>query len=108
MGAYIRRDYLPHPARSGQRHSEKGLIAYLTSGRMMRKSHHASPKGQPRGPIKDVASIRERPPEAEAEDRAGPGDWEGDLLAGSRFVVLVGVIGKDTESVVAALSSQIR
>ena len=50
-----------------------------------------------------------------------PCHWEGDLLAGSRnihvatlvernsrFVMLVRVSGKDTESVVAALSEQIR
>jgi IS30 family transposase len=50
-----------------------------------------------------------------------PGHWEGDLIAGSRnthvatlverssrFVMLVRVSGKDTESVVAALSEQIR
>ena len=50
-----------------------------------------------------------------------PGHWEGDLLAGSRnthvatlverssrFVMLVRVGGKDTESVVAALGEQIR
>ena len=50
-----------------------------------------------------------------------PGHWDGDLLSGSRdthvatvverssrFVMLVRVSGKDTESVVAALSEQIR
>ncbi len=80
---------------------------------------HASTAGQPRGQIKEAVSIRERPPEA--EDSAVPGHWEGDLLSGSRnthvatlverssrFVMLVRVSGKDTESVVAALSGQIR
>ena len=87
---------------------KKELLAHLRSGRMMRRSRRASAAGQQRGQIKDAVSIRERPPEA--EDRAVPGHyWEGDLLAGarnthvatlversSRFVMLVGVRGKDT------------
>jgi IS30 family transposase len=98
---------------------KRELIAHLRSGRMMRRGRHASTAGQPRGQIKEAVSIRERPPEA--EDRAVPGHWEGDLLAGSRnthvatlverssrFVMLVRITGKDTESVVAALSEQIR
>jgi IS30 family transposase len=98
---------------------KRELLAHLRSRRMMRKGRHASTAGQPRGQIKDAVSIRERPPEAEG--RAVPGHWEGDLLAGSRntyiatlverssrFVMLVRVKGKDTESVVAALSEQIR
>jgi IS30 family transposase len=98
---------------------KRELLAHLRSRRMMRKSRHASTAGQRRGQIKEAVSIRERPPEA--EDRAVPGHWEGDLIAGSRnthvatlverssrFVMLVRVSGKDTESVVAALSEQIR
>jgi IS30 family transposase len=98
---------------------KKELLTHLRSGRMMRKGRHASTAGQRRGQIKDAVSIRERPPEA--EDRAVPGHWEGDLIAGSRnthvatlverssrFVMLVRIGGKDTESVVAALGEQIR
>src|ERR1700704_6875855 len=71
------------------------------------------------GQIIDAVSIRERP--AEIEDRAVPGHWEGDLLSGtnnshmatlverhSRFAMLIKLPGKDTASVVSALSKQVR
>ena len=71
------------------------------------------------GQIKDAISIRERP--AAVEDRAIPGHWEGDLIAGSRnsyiatlverhsrYVLLIKVANKDTESVVTALVGQVQ
>ena len=86
---------------------------------MMRRSKNASTRDQPRGQIVDAVSIRERP--AEIEDRAVPGHWEGDLIAGSnnthiatlverqaRFTMLVKVEGKDTQTVVKALIRQVR
>jgi IS30 family transposase len=98
---------------------KRELLAHLRSRRLMRRGRHASTRGQPRGQIKEAISIRERPPEV--EERAVPGHWEGDLLSGSRnthvatlverssrFVMLVQLRGKDTESVVAALGEQIR
>lgn len=97
----------------------KELIGHLRSRRMMRRSKNASTDGQPRGQIVDGVSIRERP--ADVEDRAIPGHWEGDLISGSknthiatlverhsRFTMLVKIQGKDTTSVVAALSKQVR
>jgi IS30 family transposase len=98
---------------------KKELLDHLRSKRRMRRSRHSSEHGQSRGQIVDAISIRERP--AEAEDRAIPGHWEGDLLAGgknsyiatlverhSRYAMLIKVPGKETEAVVAALSRQVR
>jgi len=97
----------------------KELTAHLRTKRTMRQLKSASRKGQGRGGITDAVSISERPPEI--EDRAVPGHWEGDLLAGSanthiatlverqtRFVLLVKVEGKDTETVVDALTAQVQ
>ena len=61
---------------------KKELIKHLRSNRVMRHSKVATTKGQPRGQIIDGVSIRERP--ASIEDRAIPGHWEGDLIAGSK------------------------
>ena len=98
---------------------KKELTANLRTQRRMRRSKLASGQRHTRGHIIDAISIRERP--AEVEDRAVPGHWEGDLIAGSkgshiatlverhsRFVMLVKVEGKDTASVVSALSKQVR
>ena len=98
---------------------KKELMDHLRSKRRMRRSRHSSEHGHSRGQIVDAVSIRERP--AEAEDRAIPGHWEGDLLAGgknsyiatlverhSRFLMLIKVPSKDTAVVVAALSKHVR
>jgi len=96
---------------------KKELLAHLRLSRRIRHSKNA--EVQPRGDIVGAISIRERP--AEAEDRAVPGHWEGDLLSGaenshivtlverhSRFTMLAKVGGKDTKTVVAALSKRVR
>ncbi len=98
---------------------KKELIGHLRSRRVMRRSKDASTEGQPRGQIIDAVSIRDRP--ADVEDRAIPGHWEGDLITGSknshivtlverhsRFTALVKIPGKDTNSVVTALTRQVR
>lgn len=98
---------------------KKELLACLRSQRVMRRSRHASLKGQGLGKIVDAVSIRERP--ASVEDRAVPGHWEGDLLAGSknsfiatlverqtRYVMLAKVENKSTDIVIPALIKQAR
>lgn len=96
---------------------KKELLAHLRATRSIRRSRHATLKRSGLGQIKDTISIRERP--AEVEDRAVPGHWEGDLIAGSgnsfiatlverhsRFVMLAKVSNKDSHSVVQALIKQ--
>jgi IS30 family transposase len=97
---------------------KKELIAHLRSGRSIRRGKTATLKGRPRGLI-DMVSIRERP--AEAEDRAVPGHWEGDLIAGSkntyvatlverhsRFVSLVQVANRESSTVISALAKHVQ
>ncbi len=96
---------------------KKELLRHLRSKRTMRRSIHSTGKGDARGQIKDMISIRERP--ASVEDRAVPGHWEGDLLSGpkdsyivtlverhSRYVMLAKVSDKSTGTVVPALIKQ--
>jgi len=98
---------------------KKELVQHLRRSRGMRRSRHYTQKHGRQGQITDTVSIRERP--AEAEDRAVPGHWEGDLLIGShnsqiatlverqtRYCMLVRVKSKDTETVIDALIKQAR
>jgi len=98
---------------------KKELQQHLRSQRAIRRSRHASQKGDGRGQIKDMVSIRERP--AAVEDRAVPGHWEGDLIIGTnnsqiatlverhtRYVMLAKVSNKNTETVINALIKQAR
>lgn len=98
---------------------KKELLEYLRRSRAMRRSRHHTQKTDNHGRISDTLSISERP--ACVEDRAVPGHWEGDLLCGSknsqiatlverrsRYVMLVKVDGKDTETVVNALIENAR
>jgi len=96
---------------------KKELLQHLRSKRTIRRSKQATQKGGAHGQIKDMVSIRERP--ASVEDRAVPGHWEGDLITGSnnshiatlverhtRYVMLVKVANKETQTVVFALIRQ--
>ena len=97
----------------------KELLAHLRSRKIMRRGQTSTTAGQTRGQIIDAVSIRDR--RAEIEDRAIPGHREGDLLSGarnshiatlversSRFVMLVKVAGKDSDSVVSALIARVQ
>jgi IS30 family transposase len=93
---------------------KKELLDHLRARRTIRRSRHASLKRNGLGRVKDAVSISERP--ANVEDRAIPGHWEGDLIGGSRnsyvatlverqsrYVMLIKVANKDTNSVISGL-----
>ena len=96
----------------------KELTRYLRSGHTTRRPQgHSSMNGQ--GQLRGTLNIRERP--AEANDRAVPGHWEGDLLMGkgmraiatlverkTRFVMLIALPNGHAADVVAdALAAKI-
>ena len=96
---------------------KKELLQHLRRTRGMRRSRHYSMKTPTHGRITETVSISERP--AEAADRAVPGHWEGDLFFGSnnsqiatlverqtRYLMLVRVASKDSETVIDALIKQ--
>ena len=98
----------------------KELTAYLRTGRVIRRAQGVRlPDG--RGARPGIVNISERP--AEAEDRAVPGHWEGDLVFGrgmspvatlversTRFLMLVGLPAGDhkADAVAEALATAVR
>jgi len=99
---------------------KRELLAHLRRQRRFRHARAAARVGHHPGRIVDAVSIRARP--AEADDRAVPGHWEGDLLIGggkasqvatlverqSRYVVLVRLPHKDAATVARALARRVR
>lgn len=96
---------------------KKELQKCLRSQRVIRRSKHATLKGKGLGKIVDAVHISERP--SEVKDRAVPGHWEGDLIAGSgnsyiatlverhsRYVMLAKVSNNKTLTVINALIKQ--
>jgi IS30 family transposase len=96
---------------------KKELQEYLRSKRSIRRGKSSSLKGIGLGGMPNAVSIRERP--ASVEDRAVPGHWEGDLIEGSgktfiatlverqsRYVMLVKLKDKKSDTVVSALIKQ--
>jgi IS30 family transposase len=97
---------------------KKELVGHLRSKRRIRRPRHAI-DGRNGDRIVDAVSIRQRP--AEVQDRAVPGHWEGDLVEGSRgtfiatlverrsrFVILIKLSEKRTDTVVDALIKAVR
>lgn len=98
---------------------KKELLAHLRRTRGTRRSRHYTQKTAIHGKIADAISISERP--ASVEDRAVPGHWEGDLVFGggssqiatlverqTRYVMLLKLDGKDSQTVVNALIKNAR
>ena len=98
---------------------KKELITHLRRQRPLRHARRKKSGGHGHGHIVGAVSISERPPQI--EDRAVPGHWEGDLLAGtlhshiatlverqSRYVMLVRLESRESESVVGALIRRVR
>lgn len=101
----------------GRGELRRELARCLRTGRAVRK-HRG--RAEQRGQLRDIVSISERP--AEAEDRAVPGHWEGDLIIGknnksaigtlversTRFVILLHLPdGYDAASVREAMTTAI-
>ena len=98
---------------------KKELQRCLRSKRTIRRAKTSTLKGRGLGTIPDAVSISERP--ASVEDRAVPGHWEGDLIEGakktfiatlverhSRYVILVKLKDKKSNTVIDALIKQAR
>lgn len=73
--------------------------AALRTGRLHRKHRGRTSSG--RGKNKDMVSISERP--AEAEDRAVPGHWEGDLILGTGNKSAIGTLVERTTGFIMLL-----
>jgi transposase, IS30 family len=68
------------------------LTRHLRTGRALRKPGRRA--GQRRNRIPDMVNIAHRPPEA--DDRAVPGHWEGDLLIGKRNATAIATLVERT------------
>ena len=98
---------------------KRELVSHLRRSPGYRRSRLATRAPDGRGQIVDAIPISARPPEA--ADRAVPGHWEGDLLAGtkwsniatlverhSRYVMLVRLSDRDAPTVARALAKRIQ
>jgi IS30 family transposase len=97
---------------------KKELLAHLRRSKSIRRTRQKKLEST-QATIPDLISIRERP--AEVEDRAVPGHWEGDLIAGrnnrshigtlverkTRYVKLVRIESKNAPAVAKALAREV-
>jgi len=76
----------------GRGHLRADLHKQLRTGRAMRRPHGSADAAKAN--LTDVVSISERP--AEADDRAVPGHWEGDLILGTNCRSAIGTLVERT------------
>jgi transposase, IS30 family len=77
------------------------LAVMLRTGRARRKPHRRSDARRPNGFADSMVMISDRP--AEAEDRALPGHWEGDLITGESNRTAIGTLVERTTRFVILL-----
>jgi len=75
---------------------KRELVAALRTGRALRKPRARS-KAKPHGHVTEEVMISQRP--AEAEDRAVPGHWEGDLIIGTGRSAIGTVVERRSRSI---------
>ncbi len=84
----------------GRGHLRADLHKHLRTGRAIRR-HRGEPRRASWSKIRDMILISERP--AEADDRAVPGHWEGDLIVGINARSAIGTLVERTTRYVMLL-----
>jgi IS30 family transposase len=85
----------------GRGELRRELVACLRTGRALRKPRARAGVHKGRGRIPGMVNISERP--AEADDRAVPGHWEGDLIIGKDQVSQIGTLAERSTGFVRLL-----